>query len=98
MEKVTKGTAKVEFLPFEEIEMMTEEDVIEGMEEKSIEEVIREVAEEEGLTEEEVKEMVERFQRMSFGVKKKQRNKPKRNHAKVKANKKQAKKSKRRNR
>jgi 3-deoxy-D-manno-octulosonic-acid transferase len=77
----------------------TEEDIIEGVPAKSIEEIIREVAEEEGMTEEEVAEAIEKLSNLNFSLAKKQRHtKAKRNKAKEKAKKKQAKKSKKRNR
>lgn len=89
--------SKVELL--EEVEMMKEEDVIEGMEERSIEEIIQEVADEEGLSVEEVREMVKEFQNKKFQVAKKKRmTKKKRDKSKEKAKKKQAKKSSKKNR
>lgn len=77
----------------------TKDDVIEGVEEKSIEEIIREVAEEEGMTVEEVAEAVERLSKINFGVKSKKRHtKPKVDKAKQKTKKKIAKKSRKKNR
>lgn len=86
---------KVELL--EEVEMMTEDDVIEGMEERSLEEIINEVAEEENLTPEEVAQMIEDFRNTKIQVAKKKRyTKPKKVKNKNKI--KQAKQSKKRNR
>jgi hypothetical protein len=80
-------------------EIFSTDDVITEVPEKSIEEIIREVAEEEGLTEEEVAEAVEKLANMNFQVAGKKRDtKQKRDKSKEKAKKKQAKKSKRRNR
>lgn len=74
----------------EEIEKMTEE------------EIIREVAEEEGMTYEEVKEMWDTFKDNAHTAfdkfKKNNATKPKRNHKKVKAKRKQAKKARKKNR
>lgn len=79
--------------------IIDKEEVIEGVEEKPLEEIIREVAEEEGLSEEEVAQAVEKLMNMNIGVKNKKRHtKAKRNNVKVKKAKKQAKKSKKRNR
>lgn len=79
--------------------IIDKEEVIEGVEEKPLEEIIREVAEEEGLSEEEVAQAVEKLMNMNIGVKNKKRHtKAKRDSVKVKKAKKQAKKSKKRNR
>ena len=78
-------------------EGLTNEDVIEGMEEKSLEEIIREVAEEEGMSEKEVEEAIHKLSK--FNLKEKKRlTKPKRDKAKEKAKKKIANKSRKRNR
>ena len=80
-------------------EGLTNEDIIEGMEEKSIEEIIREVAEEEGMSEKEVEEAIHKLSKFNFNVKEKKRlTKPKRDKAKEKAKKKIANKSRKRNR
>lgn len=72
------------------------EDIIEGVPNKSLEEIINEVAEEQGLTPEEVAQIVKDFQ---FGVKvAKGKGKSKANKAKDKAKKKQVKKSRKQNR
>jgi hypothetical protein len=77
----------------------TEDDVIKDMPVRSMEEIIREVAEEEGMTEDEVMEAIEKLGKMNLGIAgKKRMTKAKRNPTKVKAKKKTAKKSKRRNR
>lgn len=80
----------------EEVDMMTEEDVIKGMDERSVEDIINEVAEEENLTPEEVRQMVLNYQKTKFQVEKKKRSKPKK--VKNKNAIKQAKKSKKQNR
>lgn len=85
--------SEVELL--EELKMMKDEDVIEGMEERSLEDIIKEVAEEENLTEEEVRQMIEKFQKTKFSVAK-SATKPKK--VKNKNAIKQAKKSKKKNR
>lgn len=77
---------------------LTEEDVIDGMEEKSMEEIIREVAEEEGMSEEEVAEAIEKLSQFNVSLEKKKRNKPKRDKSKEKQKKKQVKQSRKRNR
>lgn len=77
----------------------TEEDVIEGMPNKPIEEIIREVAEEEGLSIEEVEEAVEKLANLQISLEAKKRHtKAKRDRVKEKKKKKQAKKAKKRNR
>jgi hypothetical protein len=95
LEKITKHIESLENIK----NLFTEEDVIEGVPEKSVEEIIREVAVEEGMTEEEVAKAVEAMANMSFNVAKKKRHtKAKLDKAKSKVKKKQAKKSKKRNR
>ena len=77
----------------------TDEDVIKEVPEKSIEEIIREVAEEEGMTKEEVAQAIEKLSNMNFSLEAKKRHtKAKRDKVKEKKKKKQAKKSKKRNR
>lgn len=61
-------------------------------------EIIREVAEEEGMTEEEVKEMWDTFKEQIRSRANKVANKPKRDKQKVKAKRKSAKKSRKQNR
>jgi pantoate kinase len=60
--------------------------------------IVREVAEEENMTEEEVMEAVEKLRQFKFTVEKNRATKPKRDKNREKAKKKQAKKSKKRNR
>lgn len=86
-------------LAVEGLQELFKQDIISDMPDKSIEEIIREVAEEEGMTEEEVAEAVEKLANLNFQVETKNRDtKVKRNKNKEKNKKKQAKKSKRRNR
>jgi hypothetical protein len=95
LEKITKNVKPLEDMK----KLFSDEDVIDGLPEKSIEEIIREVAEEEGMTEEEVAEAIEELSNFQVGLEKKKRfTKAKVNKAKAKAKKKQAKKSKKRNR
>lgn len=83
----------------QQLEAFTEEDIIDGVPEKSIEEIIREVAEEEGMTEEEVAEAVEKLSNLNFSLAKKKRHtKTKVDKVKSKKKKKQAKKSRKKNR
>lgn len=80
----------------EDLKDMKTEDVIEGMgEEKSLDQIIKEVAEEEGLTEEEVIEMVKKLGDFKFRVAPKATKKKK---VKNKNKEKMAKKSKKKNR
>lgn len=94
MKRMIELNKPVELL--EEVEMMTEEDAIEGMEERSLEDIINEVAEEENLSADEVRQMIEEFRKTEFKVEKKKRSKPKK--VKNKNALKQAKKSKKQNR
>jgi hypothetical protein len=90
----------------ERINMMVEEKEFhkKGMvelsheETKSEDDIIREIAEEEGMSYEEVKEIWETFKFEARTAKASRATKPKRDKEKVKAKKKQAKKSKKRNR
>ncbi|MCR4362025.1 hypothetical protein JDW21_19385 [Bacillus subtilis] len=80
-------------------EIIGNEELIEGVPNKSIEDIIREVAQEEGMTEDEVRETLQELGNLHASIKKsKNHTKAKRNKAKEKAKKKQAKKSKKRNR
>lgn len=72
-----------------------EDEVIEGVEEKSLRKIIEEVAEEEGLTVEQVEEAYEILKKRFLSN---QATKPKRVKAKAKAKRKQAKKSRKKNR
>lgn len=81
-----------------DVSKMTEDDVIEGVPAKSIEDIINEVAEEENLSPEEVRKMVAKFQKelKLENKRKKSATKPKRVKNKNKIQ--QAKKSKKQNR
>lgn len=77
-------------------ENMADKDIIEGLPNKSLEEIIKEVADEENLTPEEVAQIVKDFQ---LGVKvSKKATKPKKDKVKDKKKKKIAKKSRKQNR
>ena len=77
---------------------MTENYVIEGMQERSLDEIIEEVANEENLTPEEVREMVMQFQKDIRIKNKRNKNATKPVRVKNKNKIKQAKKSKKQNR
>lgn len=79
------------------------QDIVKEMNPKTEDEIIREVAEEEGMTEEEVKEMWEAFKQQAEEYKQqkiraKNATKPKRDNKKAKAKRKNAKKSRKKNR
>lgn len=77
-------------------ENMADKEIIEGLPNKSLEEIIQEVAEEENLTAEEVAQIVKDFK---FGVKvEKKATKPKKDKTKAKKKKKIANKSRKQNR